>query len=186
MGERKHKAEAEKRKTTLERIKLQEQQQPPLARLIQRARLDPSSLTPRDVTLLQPTMGNQAIGRLLTRTGQRQVIQDEDESSRDHTFTLDFVGGAAMFRECSGLNPRRNENISFKRGSASSDELWEWYTGIHDGSAEPKTLNIREHDAPGELVKEWIVRDAYPVRWKGQPQTIELFVITHQGLTLQN
>lgn len=42
------------------------------ATLIQRAKLDPRSLTPRDVLQLQRTIGNQAVGRLLLDTVQRQ------------------------------------------------------------------------------------------------------------------
>jgi hypothetical protein len=46
-------------------------QQAPLATVIQRARFDASTLTPRDILQLQPIIGNQAVGRLLKGISQR-------------------------------------------------------------------------------------------------------------------
>ena len=40
---------------------------------IQRARLDPISLTAADVRQLQRTLGNRAVGRLLAQTAQHEV-----------------------------------------------------------------------------------------------------------------
>jgi hypothetical protein len=53
--------------------------------ILQRARLDPQALTPRDVVQLHRTIGNQAVGRLFTGTGQgqsaiqRQFPKEEEE-----------------------------------------------------------------------------------------------------------
>jgi hypothetical protein len=47
-------------------------QQTQLATIIQRTGRDPGSLSPRDVLQLQRTIGNQAAGRLLAETIQRQ------------------------------------------------------------------------------------------------------------------
>lgn len=55
------------------------------AAILQRAKANPRSLTPRDVMQLHRTMGNQAVGRLLTKTGQdqsaiqRQVSPEDEE-----------------------------------------------------------------------------------------------------------
>jgi hypothetical protein len=48
------------------------------ASTIQRARLNPGSLTPADILQLQRTIGNQAVGRLLARTAQPQPIQKKE------------------------------------------------------------------------------------------------------------
>lgn len=42
---------------------------------MQRARLEPGSLTPSNMLQLQRTIGNRAVGKLLTKTGPRSVIQ---------------------------------------------------------------------------------------------------------------
>lgn len=42
---------------------------------IQRVRLEPGSLTPHDMLQLQRTIGNRAVGKLLTKTDPRSVIQ---------------------------------------------------------------------------------------------------------------
>ena len=55
------------------------QQQPPLATVIQRARLDPVSLSPRNVPQLQRTIGNRTVRQLLARTAQRQLANTGDE-----------------------------------------------------------------------------------------------------------
>ena len=52
------------------------------ATVTQRARLDPSSLTQRDVLQLQRTIGNQAVGRLLARRVQRQPTKNEDGQAK--------------------------------------------------------------------------------------------------------
>jgi hypothetical protein len=51
------------------------QQQSHPAAIIQRATLDPGSLTQRDVLRLQRTVGNRVVGRLLARIGSRPTIQ---------------------------------------------------------------------------------------------------------------
>lgn len=53
------------------------QQQTHPATIIQRARLDPSSLIASDVRYLQRTLGNNAVGRLLAQTAHHQPIQKE-------------------------------------------------------------------------------------------------------------
>ena len=57
------------------------------AAVLQRARLDPTSLTAQDVLQLQRTIGNQAVSRLLMERIQRQPRPDEkpDEDKRTPT-----------------------------------------------------------------------------------------------------
>lgn len=62
-------------KPTTKNLGILAQQQTHPATLIQRAELDPSLLTPRDVLQLQRTFGNRAVGKLLSETGQRQLVQ---------------------------------------------------------------------------------------------------------------
>lgn len=69
-----------------------DQQQSHSATLIQRARLDPSALTPNDVQQLQRSVGNQAIGRLLAKTTQRQLLTVQRDWLGD---IGDFIGSAA-------------------------------------------------------------------------------------------
>lgn len=56
------------------------QQQPHLTTLIQRAKLDPRSLTPGEVLQLQRLIGNQDVGQLMAAKAQHQPIQ-QDEST---------------------------------------------------------------------------------------------------------
>jgi hypothetical protein len=58
--------------------------------IIQRARIDPKSLTPADVLQLHRTIGNRAVGKSpseifvsTAKTVQRQEIQEEEEPLKD-------------------------------------------------------------------------------------------------------
>jgi hypothetical protein len=62
-------------KPATESLDVLAQQQTHPATIIQRARRDPRSLTPRDVLQLQRTIGNQAVGPFLTGRVQRQPTQ---------------------------------------------------------------------------------------------------------------
>lgn len=53
----------------------------PPAAIIQQARRDPDSLTPQDALRLQRTVGNQAVGRLLTPAAQRQPVEEEQDNA---------------------------------------------------------------------------------------------------------
>lgn len=64
-------------KAATENLDMYAQQQRHPATLIQRAKLDPRLLTPRDVLQLQRTLGNEAVGRHLAQTAQHQPIQKE-------------------------------------------------------------------------------------------------------------
>ncbi len=71
----KDKVESKQRssKSAAEEVDLLEQQQPQSDALLQPTRLDPGSLTPRDVMQLQRTIGNQATQRLLQSQEQTPV-----------------------------------------------------------------------------------------------------------------
>jgi hypothetical protein len=51
------------------------------AAILQRAGMEPRSLTPGDVLQLQSTVGNRAVGRLLQRARQRQVLVERQEQT---------------------------------------------------------------------------------------------------------
>src|SRR6185295_8155697 len=75
------------------------QQQTPEATTIQKVRLDPRSLTPREVLQLQRMIGNRAVGKLLVQPAQRQPIQknvnDDIGLEREADLMTDMVTTSA-------------------------------------------------------------------------------------------
>jgi hypothetical protein len=67
-------------KPASENLDILAQQQPQPGAIIQRTRLDPNSLTARDVQQLQRSVGNRAVGRLLDHPPQ-EVIQRQVDTS---------------------------------------------------------------------------------------------------------
>lgn len=76
-------------KPVTENLHMQAQQQIDSASFIQRAKLNPESLTPRDLLQLQRIIGNQATSQLLAGTVQRQSTQVKSRPARS------FLGSAA-------------------------------------------------------------------------------------------
>ena len=60
------------------------------AAILQRVGMEPRSLTPGDVLQLQRTVGNRAVGRLLARARQRQVLVERQEQGAIQRKTRDI------------------------------------------------------------------------------------------------
>ncbi len=121
-----------------------------------------------------------------------------------------------FFTECSGLNVEREvekykeggvnnfehqlpgrlkyTNITLKRGLTTSDELWKWFHENSDDQQkffQVKRLNvaITQTDLTGTPVRQWTLKNAYPVKWKGpnlksdsSQVAIETLEIAHHGI----
>jgi phage tail-like protein len=149
-----------------------------------------------------PTSGRQRWGEDPARSFKFNVV-----------LTLDGVSIAA-FTECSGLSLEREvetyaeggvndyvhtlpvrtkyANIVLKRGIIKSDKLWQWYQkGIRDGQVERLNLSVKLYNAKGEVLQNWDIVDAYPVKWVGPTlnsgsaeMAVETIELAHHGLKL--
>jgi hypothetical protein len=77
------------------------------AAIIQRARIDPKSLTPADVLQLHRTIGNRAVGKSpseifvsTAKTVQRQEIQEEEEPLKDKCLKLSDAKRCQKRKNC--------------------------------------------------------------------------------------
>ncbi len=68
-------------KPATEKLDIVVQQQPHPAAIIQRARLDLTSLNSCEVLQLQRSIGNQAVGRLFAQTAQQQPLQNKENDT---------------------------------------------------------------------------------------------------------
>lgn len=129
-----------------------------------------------------------------------------------YTFYVEIGGIAqAAFSECSGLEVQievleyeegglngyvhklpgrvKYSDLTLRHGSAGSDELWEWYLDVCQGTIERKNFSVILFDPAGTEVRRWSFNGAYPIKWTG-PQfnasegkvAIETLVLAHQGL----
>lgn len=123
------------------------------------------------------------------------------------------IGGIAQaaFSECSGLESQvevkeykegglnsythklpgrvKYSDLTLRHGSASSDELWNWYQDVCQGKIERKNLSVLLFNTAGEEVRRWNFSGAYPVQWNGpsfkagsKNVAIDTLVIAHRGL----
>jgi phage tail-like protein len=126
---------------------------------------------------------------------------------------------AAQFTECSGLEisndvfeyqegglneyshklPGRTKhsNITLKRGFATSNELYKWYSEMRDSlladnALTPKkvTITLRSTSYQDELMR-WTLNNAFPVKWIGPvfkteeaAVSIETLEFAHHGIML--
>jgi hypothetical protein len=90
------------------------------AALIQRASLDPRSLTPHDIQQLQRTIGNQALSWLLTKTMRREESGKEIKPAKQ-------------------INQNRIQRV--KKG----DKIGAEFTVIPDGNVAPSFYNNSKH-----------------------------------------
>jgi phage tail-like protein len=125
------------------------------------------------------------------------------------------IGGIteAIFSECSGLEAEvdvfeyeegglntyvhklpgrvKYADLTLKRGMATSDALWEWYTQTLQGQIERRNVSVTLYDSAGEQYRRWNFQEACPVRWTG-PEfradenrvAIETLVLSHRGMQL--
>ena len=125
------------------------------------------------------------------------------------------IGGVvqAVFSECSGLEAEvevfeyeegglndyvhklpgrvKYSDLTLKRGMASSDELWDWYTKALQGRVERKNISVIIYNTAGEEYRRWNFREAYPTKWAGpdlkasdNAVSIETLVFSHRGMEL--
>jgi len=129
-----------------------------------------------------------------------------------YTFFVEIDGiTQAAFSECSGLEasvdvteysegglngyvhklPGRVKyaDLTLKHGAAGSDDLWDWFHDVMQGTIERKNLSIVLYDPSGTEVRRWNFTGAYPVKWTGSELragegkvAIDTLVLAHQGL----
>ena len=119
----------------------------------------------------------------------------------------------AAFTECSGLTietevldieeggrndyvhklPGRTKvsNVTLKWGFSDSNELWDWYRKVVQGTIDRKNISIVHYDLKGNEVRRWSFNDAYPVKWIGpdfkagdNATTIDTLELAHRGMDL--
>lgn len=81
-------------------------------------------------------------------------------------------------------------NITLRRGINPGHELFEWFTkGLGGTPAPRKSVTITIYSPDGKNVKQWSVREAYPVKWTGPDLkaesgsvAVETLEIAHHGL----
>jgi len=125
----------------------------------------------------------------------------------------------AAFTECSGLEiatdvleyyegglneyphkiPGRTKltNITLKRGFATSNELYKWFHEMEQNLLTGKAITRKQvtiklyNTAKKEEVMQWMLKDAFPVKWVGPDfkagegaVAIETLELAHHGITL--
>jgi phage tail-like protein len=58
-------------------------------------------------------------------------------------------------------------NVTLKRGMTDSDELWNWYAKVIQGTIERKEISIVQYNSQQKEVRRWDLSCAYPVKWSG-------------------
>ncbi len=93
-----------------------------LPHLVQRAELDPGSLAPAEVTHLQQTIGNRAVGRLLGRAAQASLQRAPDPSASVSSTTTPVVQRVAApnFKQKYSL-PDAASNLATSRTDGSAN-----------------------------------------------------------------
>lgn len=59
-------------------------------------------------------------------------------------------------------------NVTLRRGINDQKDLFEWYTkNINSEKRKRANVTISVYTQKGELGKQWVLRDAFPVKWVG-------------------
>ena len=58
-------------------------------------------------------------------------------------------------------------NITLKYGTHLGHEMFDWYMGTVNGLPTRKDISIFLYDTEGNVIRTWILKDAYPVKWVG-------------------
>lgn len=86
--------------------------------------------------------------------------------------------------------PVKHGTITLKRGLCDSTQFADWWPTHADGKikVQRKNVSIKVLDRVGATVKQWDVRDAYPVRWTvpdlrapSMEVAIETIELAHNG-----
>ncbi len=129
-------------------------------------------------------------------------------------FRVHFGGAVhAAFTECSGLQVEvevqdweegglndyvhklpgrvKYQPLVLKSGVTISDELWNWYKQILNGTFERRNMAITLCSPTGETVQEWKFTRVLPVKWSGpalkadeNAMAIESLEFVHEGMDL--
>lgn len=137
------------------------------------------------------------------------------ESLASFRFYIDLKGVlAGWFSECTGLalqrevvevreggvnnfihklpGPIKQNNVTLKRGVTQSRELINWFaSGLYDGKVQYVNLSILMYDAGGNVVRQWNLENAYPVKVSGpdlkadgKAVAIESIEIAYKGMSV--
>lgn len=82
-------------------------------------------------------------------------------------------------------------NITLKRGMIRSNDFFNWYMKIAQGTIERRNVSVVMYDVAGIEVARWNFINAYPVKWIG-PQfvadgtaaAVETLELAHEGFKL--
>jgi phage tail-like protein len=58
-------------------------------------------------------------------------------------------------------------NVTLKYGTHVAGELFEWYLETVDGVPRRQDISIFLYDSEGNVLRTWILKDAFPVKWVG-------------------
>lgn len=79
-------------------------------------------------------------------------------------------------------------DLTLKYGTATSDQLWQWYLQVCQGQIRRQNLSVIVYDQAGEAVCRWNFKEAYPIKWTGPEfsaaegrAAIDTLVIAHNG-----
>jgi phage tail-like protein len=83
-------------------------------------------------------------------------------------------------------------NLVLKRGVTGSTELFDWFKEVVDGTVQRRNISVVLMSNKKDEVARWLLRDAWPCRYKGPSLNglgnriaIEELEIAHEGLTME-
>ena len=142
------------------------QQQTHLATIIQRVRLDPNSLTSRDILQLQRTIGNQAVQGLLTPKAKQSAGTQRTGSPlrtkvHEWTYVARQMSGVSSTRIDRAEVTKRTQSTVIQRSSTPvPPEVWYFYPGLNVSPAEGiRGLELEKLAEKGEIPKPRKIKD---------------------------
>jgi phage tail-like protein len=57
-------------------------------------------------------------------------------------------------------------NIILKRGVTSNNQLYQWVNEVRNGNIDRRTVSIALLNHSREVIKRWVLHEAWPVRYK--------------------
>jgi phage tail-like protein len=81
-------------------------------------------------------------------------------------------------------------NVTLKRGLNAGRELYDWVEkGLNGNPVPRRSITINIYDPAGKQVRQWVLREAYPVKWSAPDLktdagavTIESLEFAHHGI----
>lgn len=124
-----------------EKLAIVAQPQTHPATIIQRAKLDPSSLTPRDVLQLQRSIGNQAVGRLLAQAAKYQLVAPKENKTSLPPKTM--AGKRIVQRSVKLYGPENTLEADCTDFKSLEAQLRQWGLGITLRASDTPLHDIR-------------------------------------------